>query len=226
VLAYPAPATPTRSGYRREALVALVVAMVVALLGFPLGALWSAMAPHVPAIMTADGPVYAQPDGEQPVGAEGTYVFLTLGAGVLLAVLAWLLLRRYRGLAVLLGLGLGGIGAGVLTWWFGHRIGRHSAPVGAHFDAAVNLRVRQVGLWHHWLPYARGDVLFLAIAAILMYVVLAGFSPYPSLRRPTPAEVVGLVGAGGDGQLGERDGYRPELAEQGDLPAQERPFGP
>src|SRR5262249_24442861 len=196
--------------YTGEALVALGVAGMVALLGFPLGMLWSAVAPHVPAVMTPDGPVYAQPDGEQPIGAEGTYVFLTAGAGLVLAVLAWVLLRRYRGLAVLLGLVLGGVGAGVLTWWYGHRIGRHSAPVGAHFDAAVNLRVRQVGLWHHWLPYARGDVLFLAIAAILMYVLLAGFSPYPGLRRPTEAEVraaqiraMESVRAAGDSQLGQ-----------------------
>jgi hypothetical protein len=223
VLTY--PTERPRPRYGREALVALVLAAVVTLLGFPLGLLWSALAPHVPAVMTADGPVYAQPDGEQPVGAEGTYVFLTLGTGLVLAILAWLLLRRYRGPAVLLGLCLGGIGAGVVTWWFGHKIGRHSAPVGSHFDAAVNLRVRQVGLWHHWLPYARGDVLLLAIAAILMYVLLAGFSPYPSLRRPRVNEM-GSVGVVGDGQFGERNGYRPDLSEQGDFPAQQGPLGP
>jgi hypothetical protein len=228
---YPGPLEypVARPGHRYlgEGLVALGLAAVVALLGFPLGMLWSALAPHVPAVMTAEGPVYAQPDGEQPVGAEGTYVFLTLGAGLVLAILAWVLLRRFRGLAVLLGLGLGGVGAGVLTWWYGHRIGRHSAPVGAHFDAAVNLRVRQVGLWHHWLPYVRGDVLFLAIAAILMYVLLAGFSPYPALRRPTEAEVRAAqiraaesVRAVGDGQLGQWYGHRPDVPEQGDLPIQ------
>jgi hypothetical protein len=233
-LGYPGPSVLTypteraRPRYRREALIGLVLAVLVTLLGFPLGILWSAVAPHVPAVMTADGPVYAQPNGEQPVGAEGTYVFLTLGTGLVLAILAWIVLRRYRGLAVLLGLALGGLGGGVLTWWYGHKIGRHSAPVGAHFDAAVNLRVRQVGLWHHWLPYARGDVLLLAIAAILMYVLLAGFSPYPSLRRPGAEETTttGSVGAVGDGELGQRNGYRPDLAEQGDLPAQQGPLSP
>jgi hypothetical protein len=208
-------------------LVALGVAVVVALLGFPLGALWSALAPHIPAIMTEDGPVYEHPDGEQPIGAEGTYVFLTLGTGLVVAILAWLLLRRYRGPGVLLGLGLGGVAAGVLTWWFGHGIGRRTAPLGAHFQAAVNLRVRQVGLWHHWLPYARGDVLYLALAAILMYVLLAGFSPYPSLRRPSVEEVRAAhiraeesVRAVGDTQLGEWNGHRPDLAQQRDLSAQ------
>jgi hypothetical protein len=190
---YPGPGAPAAQRRRLgvEAAVALVAAVVVAALGFPLGALWSALAPHAPALMTGDGPVYAQPEAEYLIGAEGWYVFLTLGAGILVAVLAWALLRRYRGALVLLALGLGGAGAGVLAFWYGHRIGlahakdlaAHAAP-GTHFTLPVNLRVGQYGLWHHWLPYARGDVLLLAIAAVLVYVLLAGFSPYPSLRRP------------------------------------------
>ena len=64
-----------------------------------------------------------------------------------------------------------------------------NAPVGTHFQLPVNLRVQQVGLWHGWLPYARGDVLFLAIAAVLSYALLAGFSAYPSLRPPRKGQV-------------------------------------
>jgi hypothetical protein len=226
-----------RSGYWQELLVALALSVVVMLLGLPLGVLWSVLAPHTPAVMTAQGPVYEHPNGEQPIGAEGTYVLLMLGAGLVLAILAWTLLGRYRGVAVLLALGLGGLGAGLLTSWYGHRIGRTTAPVGAHFDAAVNLRVREVGLWHGFLPYARGDVLFLSLAAILIYVLLAGFSPYPSLRRPSAEELAeelpvarwtptGSVGAAGDGKLGQWYRDRPDVAQQGDLPAQKGPFGP
>lgn len=196
------------------------LAVVVAALGLPLGALWSAIAPHIPATMTDQGPIYADPEGEQPVGGEGTYVFLTLGAGLVLAILAWVLLRRYRGVAVLLGLAVGGVGAGALAWWFGHRIGQTTAPVGTTFPAAVRLRVAHLGLWHHWLPYARGDVLFLALAAVLMYVLLAGFSAYPSLRRPD--ESVWTVG---DGELGQRYGYGPDPAQESDLATEQRPFG-
>jgi hypothetical protein len=200
--------------------VGLILAVAVAALGIPLGALWSAIAPHIPATMTDQGPIYADPEGEQPVGGEGTYVFLTLGAGIVLAILAWIVLRRYRGVAVLLGLALGGVGAGVVTWLFGHAIGRTSAPIGTTFPAAVRLRVAHLGLWHHWLPYARGDVLFLALAAVLMYILLAGFSAYPSLRRPDES-----VWAVGDGELGQRYGYGPDPAQESDLPAEQRPFG-
>ncbi len=175
----------------REVLAGLGLAVVVALLGFPLGWLWSAVAPHATAVMTGDGAAYARPNQEQLIGAEGWYVFLTTLAGLVLAVLAWLVLRRFRGMLVLLGLGAGGVVSGVLAYWTGHRIGLthareliRNAPVGAHFTLPVSLRVQQVGLWHGWLPYARGDVLFLAVMAVLVYALLAGFSPYQSLRPP------------------------------------------
>jgi hypothetical protein len=200
--------------------VAFAVAVVVAALGFPLGALWSAIGPHIPALMTDQGPVYADPEGEQSVAGEGTYVFLTLGAGIVLAILVWVLLRRHRGVAALLGLAAGGVGAGVVMLWFGHAIGQRTAPVGTTFPAAVRLRVAHVGLWHHWLPYARGDVLFLALAAVLMYVLLAGFSAYPSLRPPDRS-----VWAVGDGEFGQGHGYRPDPAQESDFPAEQRPFG-
>lgn len=192
---YTAPGDGTRGsdasrvGRLRELAMAGGVLAVMVLLGFPMGWLWSSIAPWTPVQMTGDGPVLAQPEQEQMVADEGWYVFLTIGLGVLAAVLVWSLLRRYRGIAMLLALALGGVGAGVLTWWFGHNIGlshfryltRH-APNGATFGLPVNLRVKQVGMWHGVLPYARGDVLLLAVAATVVYLLLAGFSPHPSLR--------------------------------------------
>jgi len=188
----PAPVWPVVQEKRRtgvEALVAFGVAVLVAALGFPLGWLWSRVAPHAPAVMTPDGAAYATPNQEQLIADEGWYVFLTFLAGLVLATLAWVLLRRYRGVPVLLGLGVGGVVGGVLTYWTGHHIGLaharelvRNAPVGMHFALPVNLRVQQLGLWHGWLPYARGDVLFLAITAVLLYALFAGFSPYPTLR--------------------------------------------
>jgi hypothetical protein len=182
-----APVEPKRTG--REILFALAVAVVIAALGFPLGWLWSHLAPHSPAVMTVDGAAYATPNQEQIIGDEGWYVLLTAAAGLVLAVGVWVGLRRYRGVFVLLGLGVGSVAAGVLTYWTGHRIGlAHArdliahAPVGAHFSLPVTLRVQQLGLWHGWLPYARGDVLFLAMVAVLTYALLAGFSRYESLR--------------------------------------------
>jgi hypothetical protein len=96
---------------------------------------------------------------------------------------------------VTLGLALGSIGGGVVTWRFGRSIGLdhfrylvQHAPVGMNFGKPVDLRAAKIGLWHGVLPYARGDVLALALAAIVIYLLLAGFSPHPSLRAPAAGE--------------------------------------
>ena len=201
----PAPPFP-RSEWSvsvRELFAALGVALVVALAGFPLGWLWSAVAPHTPVQMVTEGAVLSQPEQEQMIADEGWYVFLTIGAGVLAAALAWAFLRRYRGWLVALGLALGGVVGGSIAGWFGHQIGLAHfrelvahAPVGTNFLAPVSLRVKQMGWWYHVLPYARGDVLSMAIAAILIYVLLVVFSPYASLREPDPPSF-DLVGGNG-----------------------------
>lgn len=205
----PAPPFP-RSDWavgRWEVVAALGVAVVLALAGFPLGWLWSSVAPHVPVQITSDGAILSQPEQEQLIGGEGTYLFITVGVAVVAAILAWALLRRYRGYPMLLGLALGGAVGGAITAWSGHQIGlahfrdllKH-APVGTNFLAPVSLRVGQYGWWHA-LPYARGDVLSMAITAIVVYLLLVSFSSYASLREPDPpsfavVEGNGFAGAG------------------------------
>ena len=56
----------------------------------------------------------------------------------------------------------------------------------------MDLRIKQAGniaLWHGWLPYLSGVLLYLAIAAIVTYLLIASFTASPSLvtrrRRPT-----------------------------------------
>ncbi len=176
-------------------LAGLSVAAVTALLGLPLGWLWSALAPRTPVVMTSGGAALAHPEQEQMIADEGWYLFLSIGAGIVIAALAWGLLRRYRGPLMLVWLAIGGLFSGVLAYWLGHQIGlsrfRHlaaHAAAGTNFSAPVNLRVRQMGLWHGWLPYVRGDVLTLAITVTLVYLLLAGFAADPSLGVAGRAE--------------------------------------
>ena len=200
----PAPPFPHEPLVRtREVLLAIGVAVVVALAGFPLGWLWSAVAPKTPVQMISDGAVLSQPEQEQMIADEGWYLFLTVLAGVLAAGLVWAFLRRYRGVPMLLGLSVGGVVSGSLAAWFGHHIGyahfkdlAQHAPVGTNFLAPVSLRVKQVGWWHGFLPYARGDVLAMAIAVLVVYLLLAAFSAYPSLRGPDPTPVFNLAAPG------------------------------
>jgi hypothetical protein len=193
------PVDPDRPKLGTELLVALGVAAVITVLGFPLGWLWSAVAPKVPVQMIAQGAVLAQPEQEQLIADEGWYLLITVVAGVLFASLVWAFLRRYRGAPMAVGLALGSAFGGVLAAWFGSWIGADHfrdlaahAPVGTNFSLPVNLRIKEVGLWQGWLPYARGDVLALAIAASVIYLLLAGFSAHSSLRRPPrPAQQPG-----------------------------------
>ena len=186
----PQPAPPRRS-WLIEVLDGLAVAVVVAGLGPGLGWLWSRFAPHPYKIMLDDGPYWYQAAKEHVAADEGWYVFLSAGVGVALAVLAWVLLRRFRGPVVLVGLTVGGVLAGVLTYVVGYRIGYahaqdqlYHAPYATLIRMPVDLRVQQIGLWHGWLPFARGDVLTLGISTVLIYLLMAGFSAYPSLRPP------------------------------------------
>ena len=189
----PPPAARGRN-WRRELVVALGVAAVAAVLGVPLGLLWTRYAPHPHKIVLYD---YALYNGdERLIAGEGWYVFASLATGLVLAVLAWVVLRRHRGAIVLLGLAAGGIAGGVIMYGTGHHVGAahatylltHSQP-GTDVRMPVDLGAQRVGLWHGFVPFAHGDVLCIAIAAVLVYLVLAGFSAYPTLRPPTAEEI-------------------------------------
>jgi len=182
------PAPPDRRGLRRELLAALTVAVVLALSGFPMGWLWSAVAPHARFVMTPYGPTTVESEPEQFVADDGWYVFLALGAGMVAAIAVWLLVRRYRGVLLLAGLAVGCVAAGVLTAWLGHHIGlahyldlRAHAPVGTRFDRPVDVRTKYVGLWFGFLPRVQGAALVQAVAASSVYCLLAAFHPAPDL---------------------------------------------
>lgn len=180
-----------------QVLVGIGVAAVVAVLGFPLGRLWSRLAPWLPVLVGDGGLYYADPEGEQRAAQEGWYILLSIGAGIVIAIAAWWLLRRFRGAIVLAALAVGGAGAGVLAWRYGHNIGRghafaqaRAAAGGAVIKFPVDLRIKRLGMWHHWLPYVGGDLLYVAIAACLVYLLIAGFTASTSLgtRRKSAPE--------------------------------------
>ena len=208
---------PVRAGV--EWGVAVGVAAVIAALGLGLGLIWSGVAPWVPAVRVSDGAVLSQPEQEQMIAAEGWYLIITILAGVAVAVLAWALLRRVRGVPALLGVTVGSVAAGPLAYWVGHHLGRahaeylaNHAPIGTAFSVPPNLRAQQLGLWHGWLPYARGDVLAMAIAAVVTYFLLAGFSSDPNAAPDPTAAIRGF--------------FRPELIGRLDAVVPFRPLPP
>ncbi len=190
----PQPAEPRRRGLTM--VVALVTAIVIAALGFPLGWLWSTVAPKLPVQLNGGAAYYADPEGEQRAAQEGWFILISIGAGIVIAILVFFLLRRFRGSVMAVALGAGALVAGWLTWRFGHNIGRahalslvHAGKDGEIIKFPVDLRIKNagnIGFWHG-IPYIGGVLVYLAAAAMLTYVLLVGFSVSPSLgvrRQP------------------------------------------
>jgi hypothetical protein len=183
-----APPQAPRRGRLAEAIWSLAVALAVAAFGAPLGLVWSVVTPKVEVVMTDTGPATVQTEPEGYVAGDGWYAFLAIAAGAALAVLVWLVVRRYRGAVMLAALAVGSVASGVIAAWLGHRIGLaeylrllEHAPVGRHFRRPVDVRSKEIGLWFGFLPRVRGAVLLQAAAAVALYTLLAGFHRAPDL---------------------------------------------
>ncbi|MDQ7904541.1 DUF2567 domain-containing protein [Phytohabitans sp. ZYX-F-186] len=184
-------------------LVSLAVAVALAILGAPLGLLWRALAPDIPLIKVEGGARLTDPQPEEYVAADGWFTLLGLGFGVLAAIAVWVLLRRYRGPVVLLGLAVGTVGAALVAWWLGSLIGHGdfdrllaSAPAGTPLSQPAELRAGGFEWLWGVIPTLQGDVLLPAFGAVVIYTLLAGWSRYPSLvPEPEPVTPLALAAA-------------------------------
>ena len=168
-------------------------------------------------LKTAEGAIYATPQPEQPIAADGWFSLLGLGFGVLAAIALWFLLRRRRGPVGLLAGTLGGLGAAVVAWQVGRRIGLStyqrlldSAPDGRAFTKPADLRAGGVDWLLGVLPVPHGDLLLPAFGAAVTYTLLAGWSRWPSLRpEPEPYPAWPPVGPAAGGPLSSAPADRP-----------------
>ncbi|SIQ40249.1 DUF2567 domain-containing protein [Micromonospora avicenniae] len=171
--------------------------LALAVLGAPLGLLWAAVAPGTPVIKATLGAVYAEPQPEQPIAADGWFSLLGLGFGVLAALALWFVLRRRRGPVGLASAVLGAFAAAVVAWQVGRRIGLAefdrllaTAPEGQAFSKPADLRAGGIDWLFGVLPVPHGNLLLPAFGAAVTYTLLAGWSRWPSLRpepQPDPA---------------------------------------
>ncbi|MEU3457065.1 DUF2567 domain-containing protein [Micromonospora sp. NPDC006766] len=187
---HPTADHPAAAGRGRPVWIALGAALVLTGLGAPLGLLWAAVAPGTPVLKTAGGAIYATPQPEQPIAADGWFSLLGLGFGVLAACALWFLLRR-RGPMELFAGALGGLGAALVAWQLGRRVGLGTyhrllatAPDGTPFTKPADLRAGGVD-WFLHVPVPYGDLLLPAFGVAVTYTLLAGWSRWPSLR-PEP----------------------------------------
>ncbi|MFC5171634.1 ABC transporter permease [Streptomyces mutomycini] len=131
---------------RTEIIQAAVIAAVLTVVGVALGWLWLWLAPRVPLVSDDTAVFLKNSEGEEAMGADGTFVLLALAFGLVSAV-AVFLFRRRGGIPLVVGLALGGLLGSLLAWgigtWFGPTsdVVAHAKEVGkgVTFDAPLEL---------------------------------------------------------------------------------------
>ncbi|GGZ92996.1 hypothetical protein GCM10010329_12320 [Streptomyces spiroverticillatus] len=176
---------------------ALVVLVVTAVLGLVLGALWAWLAPKVPLISTDKAVFLKDTEGEEAAGADGVFVLLSLGMGLLTGIGAFLFHRR-GGIPMVVGIALGALMGAWLGWmaggWFGPTadVVAHAKAVGAGvvFDAPLKLG-------------AKGALLAWAFVGVLVHL---GLTAVWGVRDPEPEfEWGAYYGTPSQGAHGPRD---------------------
>lgn len=164
---------------RREVREAVLVAVVLTLLGLALGALWAWLAPRVPLISDGKVVILQNTEGEEAIGADGTFALLAAGLGALSAAVMFVL-RRSGGLPLVLALTVGGLLGSFLAWRSGMWLGPNQDVVaqaravgeGVIFDAPLRLG-------------AKGALLAWPFAAMVVQLVLTGvFAPRDAPPEP------------------------------------------
>ncbi|MDH6132597.1 hypothetical protein P3T37_001982 [Kitasatospora sp. MAA4] len=155
------------------------VAVACALLGLVMGLLWVWIAPEVPLVVHGQQVLYVDPEGEQRAGADSVFALLGAGIGIVTAVAAFLLTRRRGGgIAVAVGLAVGGLAGSVVAWKLGVTLGPTTDVVG---------HARQVGDGHGFnealVLGAKGALLVWSMSAM---VVLLGLSAAFGRREEDP----------------------------------------
>ncbi|MEU4843575.1 ABC transporter permease [Streptomyces gilvosporeus] len=208
-------------GLARELREAALIALVVALCGLLLGALWNWLAPHTPLISDTKAVYLKNTEGEEAIAADGTFILLSLALGVLTAA-AVFLLRRRGGVPLVVALALGGLLGALLGWRMGMWLGptvdvaAHAKQVGpgVTFDGPLLLGMK-------------GALLAWPVAATLTHLVLTALfgpaDPQPAVYWPaaegTPAPDGPPPSAGGPAS----DGQERPAPDERQRPGDERP---
>jgi len=160
---------------RPELATAAALVLGLAVVGAVLAVIWVQWAPRL--AFRVDQPGRALPvvpEAEEFVAADGRYVLLTLAAGILGAVAAWLVTRS-RGPLVLLTLAAAALLGAVLTWRLGLLLGTgyqqaDLQEVGRIVQQPLTLR-------------ATAALVVEPIAAVVVYLLAAGFASRNDLGR-------------------------------------------
>lgn len=157
------------------------IALVVGVAGVLLGLLWVWLAPRVQYVSNGEAVFLRDTESEARIGADGTFLLLSVGFGVLSAA-AVFLWRRSGGAAQVVGLAVGSVFAALVGWRVGLWLGPSSdlvavarrAGKGVPFDAPLEL-------------LAHGALLGWPMAAVLVHLALTALW---GKRDPAPEVAV------------------------------------
>ena len=160
--------------------VRLVLVLVV--VGALLGAAWALLAPSLPVGILPDGSATPlDPEGRARFSAAGSFALGGLVGGLLAGALPWFVLRRYRGVPLLLTVVLGSLLAAVVAELVGLGVGqlRYSGRVAAAAVGSTAESAPELGSW--------AFVLVAPFGAALAHTVLLAFTHDDHLGPP-PAD--------------------------------------
>ncbi|MEE4491330.1 ABC transporter permease [Streptomyces sp. BE230] len=169
--------SPEEREFRTDLRRAAVVAVAVTVAGVALGLLWLWLAPRVPLVSDDTAVFLSNSEGEEAIGADGTFALLALAFGAVSAGLVFWFHRK-GGIALVVGLAVGGLLGSLLAWRLGTWLGptddvvAHAREVGKGviFDAPLEL-------------HAKGALLAWSLAAMAVHLGLTAlFGP----RDPEP----------------------------------------
>ena len=167
-----------------------LVALLVTVCGVLLGLLWLWLSPRIPMISDGKAVYLKDTEGEEAIGGDGTFAIIAMVLGALTATGVFLRYRR-GGVAVVLGLAVGGLLASVVGWRIGVALGptsdivAHAKAVGPKvvFDGPLELR-------------AKSALVAWSAAAMLVHLGLTSafgprdpqpvYGPYPKWGAPPP----------------------------------------
>lgn len=202
------PVDPDRRGAARQFALGGVILLALAAIGIPLGLVWQALGPRVELVATETGFRYITESPEGYAGDDGVFTFLGLGVGVAAALAVWLIARRSRGPVQVGALVLGALVSQFVAWRFGEWWGRRgwedsleSAQPGEHLFRPPKLLMVNLEPGRAWdgLLHLRfgqvfdnlqfGAIATMALAAVCVYTIMAGWSRYQTLNKHTEPAV-------------------------------------
>jgi Protein of unknown function (DUF2567) len=163
-------------GARQDRRSALLAVLTLALAGLPAGLVWLWLAPRASYRVTATGvePIGGPVSPELYMAGDGMYVLVLATTGVLAGIALWLL-RRHRGVVLLLALAAGMIAASLVAWQLGQLLGQ--GPSDQELTAVGNVVRTGVRL------RAAAAVAVGPFTAVLAYLVAATLTSRDDLGR-------------------------------------------